>query len=140
MPSKSSALLKILTTLIAATLIAGCDPFTLTALGVGAGAGVNHQVNGVSYRTFTQSHAKVKAATITALRNMSFKLDGSEKDEKNEIIRASASDRNIEIELEPLSRKTTRMRAVAHVDGSLLVDASTAAEIVHQTEKALARL
>lgn len=33
--------------------LAACEPVTLTMLGVGAGAGVSHQMGGLAYRTFT---------------------------------------------------------------------------------------
>lgn len=34
------------------TILTGCDPLSLTALGVGAGAGINHTVNGYTYHIF----------------------------------------------------------------------------------------
>ncbi len=53
---------------------------------------------------------------------------------------AKAGDPNIEIELEALTPNTTRMRVVAKKDGGMIVDSSTAVEIITQTEKSIGTL
>ena len=68
------------------------------------------------------------------------KVEGTEKIELGERLLAKAGDRNIEIELEALTPNTTRMRAVAKKDGGVIVDSSTAVEIITQTEKAIGPL
>lgn len=124
--------------LMGAMLLAGtgCDPISLTVLGVGAGAGVAHQMGGHASKTFTEPLPRVKRATVLALNRMAIKVDGTEKSRGGEIIKATAGDRQIEIELEPLSPKTTRISAVARRD-ALLVDSATAVEIIVQTERSL---
>jgi hypothetical protein len=114
----------------------GCVAVGVTALGVGAAAGVNHTLGGIVYKTFTEPLPKVKRATLTALRQMAIPVEGTEKTEQGEIIRAKASNRAIEIEFEALTRKTTRMRVTADSDG-ILKDSATATEIILQTERAL---
>ena len=116
--------------------LCGCDPVSLTMLGVGSGAGVAHQMGGLAYRTFTAPLPKVKAATLVALKRMSIKVDSVEKTENGEILKAVAADRKIEVELEALTPSTTRVKAVARKD-TFLVDSATAVEIITQTEKAI---
>jgi hypothetical protein len=117
--------------------LAACEPVSITMMGVGAGAGVGHQLGGIVYKTFTVPEAQVKKASLAALKRMAIKVGSVEKIENGEKISAKAADRNIEIELEALTPNTTRMRAVARKDGGILVDSATAVEIITQTEKAL---
>jgi Protein of unknown function (DUF3568) len=127
-----------LISLCAATLLlTACEPVSMTMLGVGAGASVNHHLSGIAYRTFTEPTAKVRKATLVALKKMAIKYEGTEKMENGELIKARAADRAIEIELEALTPNTTRMRTVARKDGGFLVDSATAYEIITQTEKVI---
>jgi hypothetical protein len=121
----------------AALLLTACEPISLTMLGVGAGVGVNHHLGGIAYRTFSEPEAKVKKATMVALKKMAIKHEGTEKTDNGELIKARAADRAIEIELEALTPNTTRMRTVARKDGGILVDSATAYEIITQTERAI---
>ena len=117
--------------------LAGCEPLALTALGVGASAGISHTLNGVTYRTFTAPPPRVRVATIAALKRMGIKVDSAQTTDTGELIKASTSGRQIEIELEGISVNATRMRTIAK-NGSLLYDSATATEIILQTEKLLA--
>jgi hypothetical protein len=56
--------------------------------------------------------------------------------ESTEVIKASATDREIEVELEPLTSNATRMRTVAK-KGGLFYDSATSTEIILQTERVL---
>jgi hypothetical protein len=112
-----------------------CDPVTLTVFGVGTATGVHHTLSGIAYRTFAAPLPKVRSAVMVALDHMAIKVDGKEKIENGERIKARAADRNIEIELESISPKTTRMRSTAR--SGVFMDAATATEIIIQTEKAL---
>ena len=122
--------------LIAVSLTsAGCEPVTLTAFGVGAAAGVQHTLTGIAYRTFSVPLPKVRAAVLTAFDRMGIKLGGKESIENGERLTARASDREIEIELEAITPKTTRMRSTAK--SGIFRDAATATEIILQTERVL---
>lgn len=114
----------------------GCDPLSITLAGIGASAGVSHTLNGITYRTFTASLPKVRKATLTALGRMSIKVSSTNKIETGEVIRAATTDREIEIELEVVTARTTRMRTVAK-KGSMVMDSATANEIIAQTGKVL---
>ena len=112
----------------------------LTLLGVGAGVAtgtsVNYTLDGVAYRTLTAPLPKVELATRTALDRMGIKIEATSAIEQGKAIKAVANDRDIEIELEMVSNKTTRIRTVAK-QGIFFKDRATATEIIIQTEKAL---
>ena len=123
--------------LMLARPLSGCAAVALTAAAVGGGVAANHQLGGIAYRTFTAPLPKVRTAAMAALKRMGIKPDGSEKIELGERLLAKAGDRNIEIELEALTPNTTRIRVVAKKDGGMVVDSSTAVEIITQTEKSI---
>lgn len=113
----------------------GCEPVTLTAMGVGAAAGVQHTLTGIAYRTFSVPLPRVRSAVLTAFDRMGIKLGGKEGIENGERLTARASDREIEVELEAITPKTTRMRSTAKT--GIFRDAATATEIILQTERVL---
>lgn len=115
--------------------VAGCEPITLTAVGVGAAAGVQHTLTGITYRTFSAPLPRVRSAVMTAFDRMGIKVSGKEKIENGERFTARAADREIEVELEAITAKTTRMRCTART--GLFRDAATATEIILQTERVL---
>ncbi|HTL25159.1 MAG TPA: DUF3568 family protein [Burkholderiales bacterium] len=118
-----------------AGVLAACDPLTLTALAVGAGAGVQHTMSGIAYKTFSSPMPKVRTAVNGALTHMDIKVGATEKIDNGVRIKARAADRDIEIELEALTSKTTRMRSTAR--NGIFMDSATATEIILQTEKQL---
>ena len=130
------ALVIVLSTL----LLGGCAGVGLTLFGVGAGVtagtSVAYTLDGIAYRTFTLPLPQVESATRTALDRMGIKVDSTAKTDQGKAIRATSSDREIEIELEMVSSKTTRIRTVAK-QGFFFKDRATAGEIILQTEKAL---
>lgn len=132
-----STALAAVTAAICVLMLAACDPLSMTMLGASAGAGINHQIGGIAYKTFTEPEPKVKKATLAALKRMAIKVDSMDKSEGVEAIKATAADRNIVIEIEALTPNTTRMRAVARKNGGILVDSATAIEIIGQTERLL---
>ena len=123
--------------LIAApAFVSGCVAVGVTALGVGAAAGVSHTLGGIVYKTFTEPMPKVKRATLTALKRMDIAVESVEATKQGEIIKAKAANRAIEVQFESLTPKTTRMRVTADSDG-LFKDSATATEIILQTERVL---
>ena len=124
--------------LVLAISTAGCTPITLTAASLGASMGVSHTINGIIYRTFTAPMKTVELGSVQAMRDMGVKVvSRSTNDGGERVINATARDRDIQVLLEPLTTKTTRMRVIA--SNGLLTDSSTAQEIVHQTERVLSR-
>ena len=115
--------------------LTACDPFTLTAVGVGATAGVQHTLSGIVYRTFSAPLPKVRQAVLDALKQMEIKVKKHNLIWTGEEILATAADRQISIELEVITPKTTRIKVITH---AMIMDSATSMEIVSQTEKALA--
>lgn len=134
--SRSLAIFKISSLCLGLFLISGCVPVEVTALGVGGSTAVTQTMNGITYRTFTAPSSKVKNATLVALNRMEIKLISTEKDNGIEILHAKASGRDVEIQLDPISNNTTRMRVTAKSDG-LFYDSATATEIILQTERVI---
>ena len=122
-------------------MLQGCAAgLGLTLIGVGAGVAtgtsVAYTLDGIAYRTFTAPLPQVETATRTALDRMGIKIDATSKMDQGKAIKALSNDRDIEIELEMVSSKTTRIRTVAK-QGFFFRDRATATEIIMQTEKAL---
>jgi hypothetical protein len=126
--------------ILSALLLSGCAAVGLTLFGVAAGTAtgtsVAYTLDGVAYRTFTAPLPQVENATRTALNRMGINVDSSANTEQGRAIRATSNDREIEIELEMVSPKTTRIRTVAK-QGIFFKDRATAGEIIFQTEKVL---
>ncbi len=121
-------------------LLQSCAGVGLTLFGVGAGVttgtSVAYTLDGIAYRTFTAPLPQVETATRTALDRMGIKIEATSKIEQGKAIKAVTLDREIEIELERISPRTTRIRTVAK-QGLFFKDRATATEIIIQTERAL---
>lgn len=122
---------------IACATLTACAPLMMSAVSAGGSRAVSHTLDGVSYRTFTAPLSRVKDASMTALNRMGIQSAGSEQSDHGETITAKATERDIEIKLESLTPKTTRMRVAAK--NGLMRDTATSAEIVAQIEKALGK-
>jgi hypothetical protein len=117
--------------------LSACDPITLTVLGIGASTGVSYGMNSVAYKTFTAPMKRVNKATVRALGRMGIKVKGIEKFPDKQIITAESNEHELEITLEAVSTKTTRIRSIAR-NGAIFLDRATANEVIVQTEKVLA--
>jgi hypothetical protein len=134
---KSTMFLLLMMSLIS---LNGCAAVGMTLFGVGAGVAtgtsVSYTLDGIAYRTFTASLPQLEGATRTALDRMGIRVSETAKTEQGKAIKALTNDREIEIELEMVSAKTTRIRTVAK-QGLFFKDRATATEIIMQTEKVL---
>lgn len=123
--------------LAGAVALQGCAGAGLTLFGVGAGVSagtaVDHTLSGVAYKTFTTPLPELRTATLHTLDRMAFKVVDDQSAEFGHAIKAKAEERDILIELERLTSRTTRMRVTADQAGLLLRDRATATEIVVQT-------
>ena len=117
--------------------LAGCQPLALSVLGAAGGEALRYSYTGATYRTFTASAAEVKHASLEALERMGIAFESFDRFDSGELIYARAENRAIEIEIEPISPRATRMR-IAAKSGSFVFDNATASEIVAQTERSLA--
>jgi hypothetical protein len=120
--------------------LGGCAGVGLTLLGVGAGVssgtGVNYTLDSIAYKTFAASEAEVRAATLRTLKRMAMDVTENGATETGRQITAVAGDRTVDIELDRITPKTSRMR-VNVKKGWLFRDRATAGEIIVQTEKTL---
>jgi hypothetical protein len=128
-----------------ALVLGGCEAVAVSLLGVSTGVAastaINYTMDGIAFRTFTASREEVRAAALKALSQMGMKLENDTKRSGRDFIVATATDRQIEIELEILAQRTTRLNAVAKYGFlNLLRDRATSTEIILQTEKALQSL
>ncbi len=103
-------------------------------MGVATEQAVSYTMRGVASRTLTAPLARVRRATLRALRRMGIKVEGRERTEYGELIKATGTNRQIEVRLEPITPKSTRMRTAAK-RGVFLRDRATAKEIIVQTER-----
>ncbi len=130
--------LPFLTLLFSLVFLNGCAAIALALLGAGVGVAteqaVSYTMRGVASRTLTAPLARVRRATLRALRRMGIKVEGRERTEYGELIKATGTNRQIEVRLEPITPKSTRMRTVAK-HGFFLRDRATAKEIILQTER-----
>ena len=117
--------------------LSGCQPLALSVLGAAGGEALRYSYTGVTYRTFTASAADVKHASLEALERMGIAFESFDRFDHGELIYARAENRAIEIEIEPISPRATRMR-IAAKNGGFFYDSATANEIVAQTERSLA--
>jgi len=128
---------------IMALLLQGCAAIGLTFLGAGAGVaadtGTSHTLSGTASRTFAAPADQVRRATHVALRSMAMRIAEETVDGDTRTIVTHAGNRTIEIELQRLTAKATRMSVVAkhHV---LMRDRATADQVIEQTQETLDHL
>jgi len=121
--------------------LAGCAAgIGLTLLGVGAGisggTGVNYTLDSVAYKTFAASEPELRSATLRTLKRMAMDVTAKQTTETGSEITASAGDRTVEIELDRITAKTSRMRVVVK-KGWVFRDRATAGELIVQTARTL---
>src|SRR3954468_24337521 len=127
---------RLLVALAVCPVIAACESAALAVLGGGAGTILRYNLDGIAARTFTAPAPVVRTASLAAAERMGLSIEATDAIDTGEVIRARAPNRDIEIELEPITQHATRVRVTAR-GGSLFYDNSTAVELVQQTEKLL---
>ena len=130
----------LLALLIGSAIEVGCAAVGLTLLGVGAGisggTGLSYTLDSIAYKTFTVPEDGLRTATLKSLKRMDMKVNENQSTDSGRRIVAEAGDRTVEIELDRLTTKTSRMRVTVK-QGWFFKDRATAAEIVVQTEHTL---
>ncbi len=115
----------------------GCAAVALTAGGIAGGTGVAHTLNGIAYKTFNNDIDELRMATLATLEQMDMGVTIDRASDEGWEITAVAADREIDIELERLTAKATRMRVVAHKGEIFFKDSATATEIIIMTAENL---
>lgn len=130
--------LRLMAIVIGISALPGCAALALSAGSLAAGSGVNHTLNGISYKTFNNSMDEVRGATLATLAQMDMKVGHDAVTEDGWKITATAAKREIEIELERLTNQTTQMRVVTHEGEIFFKDSATSTEIILITADNLA--
>lgn len=122
---------------IAVCSLFGCVAAATTVAGIGGSAALNHSMSGVATRTFTAPVNKVKRATFAALQRMNIEVVSKGLSEEDiYLISAKTLKRDIEVEIEPISKSATRISVKAK-KSAFSYDTATADEIVMQTKRVL---
>ncbi len=118
----------------------GCAAMALTVFGTGAGMSAstssNYLLDSIVYKTFTVPEPGLRKVALVALKRMAIQVKENQATEAGTKIVAVAGDRTIEIELDRLTTRTTRMR-VNVKRGWFFRDRATATEIIVQTGRTL---
>ncbi|MGB8274840.1 MAG: DUF3568 family protein [Alphaproteobacteria bacterium] len=132
--------LGLLSILLLPLVLSGCAEVALSAGSMVAGAAANHTLGGINYKTFAAPMPNVRLATLKTLSRMDMEVARDEQTDEGWEFEATASDRSIDITLEQLTKRTTRMRVVA-TEGIFffMKDSATATEIIVQVAEALDR-
>lgn len=125
--------------MVALLCLQGCVATALTVASLAGTAGLDHTLEGIAFKTFTEPLDEVQSAIIETLDRMEIALLDTDQTGDGWEFTAEASDRKIEIQLESLTPNTTRMRVVANEGDIFLKDSATASEIIVQTAETLAQ-
>lgn len=118
-------------------MLAGCQSVALTESGVAANAGVEQSLMGTTYKTFATSIPTLRQATLKTLAAMGIDVREDAASETGWAIAGEAGGRAINVGLERITRRTTRMKVEVDGDLPLLRDSATGTEIILQTTEAL---
>ena len=134
---RAFVVLAVMTQLSACAAPAGLVVFG-AGTGVAMGTSVDYTLNGIAYKTFVSPLPTVRQATLSGLNRMGMKVVQAKKTSTGWTIAATANDREIDIDLESLTSRTTRMRVVAS-SNVIFKDRATEAAIIDQTADVLDR-
>ena len=121
----------------------GCVGVALTAGTLAGGAGLDHAIRGVNYKTFATPLPELRLATLKSLNRMAMDVTEERREERREkrgwAIGASTTNRDIDIEFESITHLATRIRVVVSKGAFFLRDGVTSAEIIARTAETLDR-
>jgi hypothetical protein len=104
--------------------------------GVAMGTSVDYTLNGIAYKTFVAPMPAVRQATLASLGRMGMKVVDDKKSQTGWSISATAEGRDIDIDLERLGSRTTRIRVVAS-SSAIFKDRATEAAIIDEAADTL---
>ncbi len=129
---------KVLILALSLLTLQGCAAVALTAGSMAADAGIEHTLSGISYKTFVSSMDDARYAVFKTLDRLDMDIADQTQTEDGWVIFALANDRTIEIELEAVTKRVTRIRVIAHKGGFFFKDAATATEVIIQMAETIA--
>jgi hypothetical protein len=114
----------------------GCALLAPTLLGAAASTatktGISYSLDSRAQKTFTAPVPEVRTSLLAALEEMGFPIETDEKTDEGHRILAKTDGREVEVELEAVTPKATKVRVVVR-EGWFWKDRATAEEIVEQT-------
>lgn len=128
--------LALLGLLAAAGGLAGCAALVVSGAVAGTVAGIEYTYDNIAFKTFSFPYDPTYRATMKALERMGIGVAGTKKTNKGTEIVANTVDLRIEIELEKITEKSTKVSVNAK-KGVFSKDKATASEILVQVGKGL---
>lgn len=120
--------------------LSACGSVSLALLGAGAGVGMSYTLDGYAYKTVMVPAHTAERASVKALGRLGIAVTGKKTRESGVLmVFGRAEDRNAIARLEPVSTRSTQIRNQARMHSAILHDKATAAAIIAQTERILAR-
>ncbi len=129
---------KVLIVAFSLMALQGCAAVALTAGSMAADAGIEHTLSGISYKTFVSTMDDARYAVFKTLDRLDMDIADQTQTKDGWVIFALANDRTIEIELEAVTHRVTRIRVIAHKGSFFFKDAATATEIIVQMAETMA--
>ena len=129
---------KVLIAAFSLVALQGCAAVALTAGSIAADAGIEHTLSGISYKTFVSTMDDARYAVFKTLDRLDMDIADQTQTRNGWVIFALANDRTIEIELEAVTYRVTRIRVIAHKGSFFFKDAATATEIIVQMAETMA--
>ena len=129
---------KVLIAAFSLVALQGCAAVALTAGSIAAAAGIAHTLSGISYKTFVSTMDDARYAVFKTLDRLDMDIADQTQTRNGWVIFALANDRTIEIELEAVTYRVTRIRVIAHKGSFFFKDAATATEIIVQMAETMA--
>ena len=129
---------KVLIAAFSLVALQGCAAGALTADSMAADAGIEHTLSGISYKTFVSTMDDARYAVFKTLDLLDMNIADQTQTRNDWVIFALANDRTIEIELEAVTYRFTRIRVIAHKGSFFFKDAATATEIIVQMAETMA--
>jgi hypothetical protein len=120
-------------------VLQGCAGVALTAGTLAGGAGLDHAIRGVNYKTFAAPLPQLRLAALKSLNHMAMDVTDEHREDRGWSIEASTKNRDIDIEFEAITHLATRMRVVVSKGAFFLRDGATGAEIIARTSETLDR-
>ena len=127
---------KVLIVAFSLMALQGCAAVALTAGSMAADAGIEHTLSGISYKTFVSTMDDARYAVFKTLDRLDMDIADQTQTRNGWVIFALANDRTIEIELEAVTYRVTRIRVIAHKGSFFFKDAAT--DIIVQMAETMA--
>jgi hypothetical protein len=121
----------------------GCAAAALSMLGMAGSAGLDHTLDGISYKTFAAPVAGVRLAVLRSFKRMQIRVvkdSEHESDPRLWSIIGRAADREIDVEVERLTGRAASMRVVVQKGKFFFKDSATGEQIIVETSEELQRL